>query len=241
MSLTRNKMVALGAGALVAAGGTGAALASNDNGTAPRHEAATPTAQPVGHATADVKAAFAALRRPARLTTRQRHERRALRRQFRHQRLRATFTRADYAAARPVHVSGSSDDAWLAPSGDKVCVYLPDPVDGFGTTCVSAADAQAGRGVLVLTPQANSSDQHIRVAVIVPDGGAAPDVSTADGTESTLPVVNNVAAAVLPASAAKLETAAGALDLALMTRQPDPSCWEKAASAGSGPTNCPLR
>lgn len=242
MSLTRNRMVALGAGALIAAGGTGAALASSDNGSTAHHTAATHMSWPIAHATANVKAAFAALRHPARLTARQRQEGRELRREFSHQRVRDSITRADYAAARPARMSGSGDDAWIAPSGDRVCVYLPDPVDGFGTTCASVADARAGRGVGVLTPQANSSDQGIRVAVIVPDGASAPDVIAADGTESTLPVVNNVAAGVLPLSAAKLRTAAGTLNLTLMTnQQPDPSCWEEAARAGSGPTNCRLK
>ncbi len=242
MSLTRHKMLALGAGALVAAGGTGAALASIDNSSPPRHTAATHTSRPVAQATPNVKAAFAALRRAARLTARQRHELRMLRRQFRHHGLRASFARADYAAARRAPMSGSSDDAWVAPSGDRVCVYLPDPVDGFGTTCASLADAQAGRGVGILTPQANSSDQHIRVAILVPDGGTAPHLITTDGTDSTLSVTNNVAAAVLGPNAAKLETAAGTLNLALMMKQePDPSCMEKAARAESGPTSCPLK
>jgi hypothetical protein len=118
---------------------------------------------------------------------------------------------ADFSMAKAVPVQGSSQPAWLVPSGGQVCIVLKDPVDGFGATCQTLSAIKAGRGVLTLTPQKGSADTTALVAVIVPDGGEAPLLETAEGA-TRLAARDNVAASVASTSD-KIRTAAGSLSL----------------------------
>ena len=119
---------------------------------------------------------------------------------------------ADFSDAKPSPVSGSGDRAWIAPSGDQVCVFLPDPTDGYATTCATPDDVKAGRGVLVLSPPAQG-EQLVHIAVIVADGGPAPVLTSDSGAKRTLVPTNNVASTVAPPTG-RLTTDAGVIDLA---------------------------
>jgi hypothetical protein len=101
---------------------------------------------------------------------------------------------ADFSMARAAPIQGSSQRAWLVPSGDEVCVVLPDPEDGFAATCHTLTQIKAGEGVLALTPQRGSATKTSLVAVIVPDGGDAPALEHPDGSKR-LSSSGNVAAA----------------------------------------------
>lgn len=119
---------------------------------------------------------------------------------------------ADFSMAKAAPISGSEDRAYLVPSGDQVCIVLPDPGDGFGATCQTLSAIEAGRGVLTLTPHPGSASTTALVAVVVPDGGVAPSIRSAAGSVH-LGVTNNVAASVVSTKDAVV-TDAGALPLA---------------------------
>jgi hypothetical protein len=118
---------------------------------------------------------------------------------------------ADFSQARSAPIEGSTERAWIVPSGDQVCLVLADPGDGFAATCQSVAAIKSGRGVLALTPRANSTDSSSVVAVVVPDGGTAPTLKTSRGT-GALSVHGNVAA-IRATAGDELHTAAGAFVL----------------------------
>lgn len=115
---------------------------------------------------------------------------------------------ADFDMARSSAITGSSTRAWLVPSGNKACVVLPDPVDGYGVSCGSLEDIAAGHGFVALGPAAGTRDQTAMIAVLVPQGGPAPVVRNADGSATPLRVDGNIAAAVVPiGTGGALETA----------------------------------
>jgi hypothetical protein len=119
---------------------------------------------------------------------------------------------ADFSLARGVPIRGSSQDAWLVPSGDEICIVLPDPLDGFGATCQTLSAIRDGKGVLIITPPAGSGDQTAVVAEIVPDGVDAPSLETPQGSKR-LPLSGEVAASVASTSD-KIATPRGTLSLA---------------------------
>lgn len=120
---------------------------------------------------------------------------------------------AQFDRARPADIEGSAADAWIVPAGDKVCLIVPDPVDGYGMTCSTAADISAGRAIAVLGGGPEGSPPEMIVAALVPDGGSPPDVLSG-GNATPMRVSSNVAAAVLSPSL-KVRTAAGIVDLSL--------------------------
>lgn len=122
---------------------------------------------------------------------------------------------ADFALARVAPIAGSSADAWIAPAGNGVCIYLPDPVDGYGTGCSTMTQIDEGRGFSVLF--GDLPEGGVMVAVLVPDGAAAPKVTHGDGSVTTLAVQSNLAAAVLQRTDA-LDTGATTLELSQFVR-----------------------
>jgi hypothetical protein len=125
---------------------------------------------------------------------------------------RGAIEYADFSQARSAPIEGSTGAAWIVPSGDQVCLVLADPGNGLASTCQTVEGIKAGRGVLALTPRADSIDQSSVVAVVVPDGGTAPTLKTSRDTE-TLSVHGNVAATIASAGD-ELRTAAGPFVLA---------------------------
>lgn len=151
-------------------------------------------------------------------------------------RLRSMFAGADgsmatvdFDSARPAQISGSDRNAWIAPASGKVCVFIPDPVDGYGATCSSPADIAAGRGVAVMDAGPNGGPSAI-VAALVPDGGDAPEILVG-GNATRMRVSSNVAAAVVP-SGAKVRVANATIDLSFPEGGPASACAVGAGCAG---------
>jgi hypothetical protein len=128
----------------------------------------------------------------------------------------STVSRVDLGAARSARISGRADLAVIAPAEDKLCVFLPDPADGYGVGCAAVTDIDEGRGIVILA--GGSLGNTVLVATPVTDGGVAPEVVHANGDRERLAINANVAAATLTASD-RLETAAGSLDLARISKR----------------------
>lgn len=106
---------------------------------------------------------------------------------------------ADFADAHSSAISGSTDKAWIAPSGGDVCTYLRDPANGWGGGCYSLSSVQAGDAYTILGGGVSGDlGNDVVVAVVVPEGNSAPQVVAPDGKVTTLSVAGNVAAAVVP-------------------------------------------
>lgn len=119
---------------------------------------------------------------------------------------------ADFSKTRSAPITGSDDRAYIVPSGSKMCVILPDPGDGFASTCQKLSDVEAGHGVLYLTPPLRSSDTTVWVAVMVPDGASDPTLMSADGSSTPLRTVGNIAATRATVGQ-QLHTAGGTISL----------------------------
>lgn len=88
----------------------------------------------------------------------------------------------------------------MVPSGNSVCVIVPDAGAGFAASCSTLDEINAGRGVVALTPQKGSGGDTSTVAVLVPDGGTEPRLIDHQGVKLTLSAINNIAAATVPSS-----------------------------------------
>lgn len=135
----------------------------------------------------------------------------------------------DFNLARPAPIAGSPNRAWIAPAGNEVCLFVPDPVDGYGATCSSTSDIAAGRAIAILAGAPGDESRAV-VAALVPDGGQAPTIT--DGkTQTAMTVADNVAAATV-SSSAKVVTAAGTIDLNFLRADPARACAVGAGCSG---------
>jgi hypothetical protein len=124
---------------------------------------------------------------------------------------------ADLALARPAPIGGSDETAWIAPAGDKVCAFAPLGTEAYGAGCSTLAEVLAGNAVHIAALPSGDSHESVRVVVVVADGQAAPIVTDAEGNTSALPVVANLAAALLPGTDS-IRTAGGrTIDLSSFT------------------------
>lgn len=219
MKLSKKLVLAVATAAALALTIVGAAVATGSGIPLVYSPAnAEPVAQNVATTSPDITDHFAVFaKQPGAAAGQQ-----TLRNQFGRSTPGAAASNADFDQAHSVPIADSASEAWIAPAGEKVCVFIPDPVDGFGATCATPEDAANGYGVGVLGPAAGSNDRSVRVAVIVPDGGKAPTVKVG-GTERTLEVTDNVAAAVL-APEGELITDAGPINLVDMGKSVSPDC-----------------
>jgi hypothetical protein len=124
---------------------------------------------------------------------------------------------ADFSLARAAPITGSSAYAWIAPAGNGVCIYLPDPVDGYGAGCATIGEVQEGKAVSVLFGDLPKGA--VMFAVVVADGGPDPRVLHSDGSVSLLTVRSNVAAGLLQPSD-KVQTDGASIDLARFAHPP---------------------
>lgn len=90
-------------------------------------------------------------------------------------------------------IKTSTGPGWLVPAKGGLCLIVPDPVDGFGTTCAPASRISAGLLELTL------SGDETHVTTVVPDGRKAI-VTNDSGTSRELQVSNNIASARLESS-----------------------------------------
>lgn len=112
----------------------------------------------------------------------------------------------DFSRARPVPIETSLATAWIAPADDHVCAFIPDPIEGYGTGCVTVRDIELGRGFSILR-----DDLRVYVVIFVLAGDAPPRIESARGSEQLKATGNAVAVHTLTDST--IRTDHGAIDL----------------------------
>jgi hypothetical protein len=122
---------------------------------------------------------------------------------------------ADFSAAHPAPVVGRSSQVWIAPSGNDVCTYIPDPVNGWGGGCYPVGTVEKGEAYSIMGGPTDGLGDNVIVAVVVADGESAPQVVAPNGTTSPLAVNSNVAAALVPAGDS-LKVGAQTIDLSVI-------------------------
>ncbi len=123
----------------------------------------------------------------------------------------------DFDLARPSPVAGGGGRVWIAPAGNEICTFIPDPTDGVGASCAPLDAVRAGRAITVLGGRPGSPADDVIVAVVVTDDAAPPTLVEPDGHTVSMTVRGNVAA-VRASRASKISTSAGVLDLAVLGR-----------------------
>ncbi|MFT4048540.1 MAG: hypothetical protein QM648_01730 [Solirubrobacterales bacterium] len=132
----------------------------------------------------------------------------SLRSQFADPSIDSKTAEADFSDARVVPIPGEADPAWIAPSGDSVCTFIPDPTDGYGASCVTLQDIREGHGFSFL------GDRNFTyVVVLLPEGEPTPTVDSPTDPEARFEVSGNAAAAKLP-SDAQITTSHSTINLA---------------------------
>lgn len=99
----------------------------------------------------------------------------------------------DFSKARVVPMANTGEPAWIAPAGDHVCVFIPDPVDGFGAGCVTLEEIRDGRGFSFL-----GDSKRTYVVALVPDGDDAPTVTSESDPDAQLAEAGNASGGLLP-------------------------------------------
>jgi len=94
--------------------------------------------------------------------------------------------------ARAVAPSGAGA-VWAIPGHDKVCLAIPDPVDGFGMNCWTGEEIAAGKAAVGLVGMAGQGVGDARLAVLLPDGVTAATAISATGERQRMAVADNVA------------------------------------------------
>jgi hypothetical protein len=95
--------------------------------------------------------------------------------------------------------------AWVVPGDDVVCLVMPDPIDGWATTC-AGTDVVATQGLTLGLTNAESSE----AVTLVPDGATVTSTDE-QGRTATVTPDSSGAVAVDPEKTASLavETPAG--------------------------------
>jgi hypothetical protein len=107
---------------------------------------------------------------------------------------------ADFERTQAVPVANSSMTAWVAPSGENVCMFIADPAGGAGATCSTPDQIKAGHAIAILGRSAQLGS-HVVVVVVSPDGAAPPRLTSASGKSTPISGTGNVAASLAPADA----------------------------------------
>lgn len=105
----------------------------------------------------------------------------------------SAIAKADFSKARVVSMAGTDAPAWIAPAGDHVCVFIPDPVDGFGAGCVTLQEIRDGHGFSFL-----GGSRETYVVALVPEGDDAPSVSSTSDSGARLTTTGNASGGLLP-------------------------------------------
>lgn len=87
---------------------------------------------------------------------------------------------AQAGGARPVQLPSGYPNAWIVPATDGVCVAIPDPLGGYGTSCSSQADLAANGGFVTMLGGAAGTDLAGRYLTVV----VAPDTVASASVES---------------------------------------------------------
>jgi hypothetical protein len=102
----------------------------------------------------------------------------------------------DLNNARAVAPMGTGS-VWVLAGTNNVCLAIPDPVDGFGVSCQSIADAEQGKLWVGLNGLLGQRAGDVRIAMLLPDGTGLVTAHGTDGHLTPLPVANNVVVADL--------------------------------------------
>lgn len=109
---------------------------------------------------------------------------------------------------------------WVVPGNDAICLVVPDPVDGYGSSCVSAAyGTKFGVIVGMIAPR---EPKVVRISMLLPDGANA-EVHSDGHAGNALPRdgEGTIAAMVSAGSAIQITSADGAtIRLELPTSAP---------------------
>lgn len=148
----------------------------------------------------EVEAAFAVFRSPAPADPVTLGARERLSEEFSIGPDESPVAHANFDQAQPVEIANSSVNAWIAPSGNQVCTFIPDPVGGDGASCATMDLIESGLAITIMGGGPVLQDEVI-VVVLAPDGASTPTLEYADDTSSSVEIDGNAAAVLAPASA----------------------------------------
>jgi hypothetical protein len=147
----------------------------------------TPSTQQPAVTVADASSSFAVFQRPAKASDRMPPEARRMLAD-----VVAREAAGDLDGARAVAASAGRA-VWAVPGRDKLCLAIPDPVDGFGISCADIAAVKSGRLWVTLVGLAGQRAGDVRIAQFVPDGVDAVTAVSDSGNTRTIAATDNVA------------------------------------------------
>ena len=165
---------------------------------------------------------ISAFKRSFHPTRKQARQRRVLKRILKRAPRGSIAATANVAQSRPSPIAGGTGDVWITPAdGGAVCTYITDPVDGYASSCATAADIAAGAAVTMLGGGSRGPlTASAIVAVVVPDEADTPSVIYPAGDRASIVVHSNAAAALVPLGST---VDSGGL-LVLVPKAPAPKC-----------------
>ena len=98
----------------------------------------------------------------------------------------------DLGNARAVAPAGAGY-VWAIPGPDRICLAIPDPIDGFAIGCQDSEQAATGRLWVGLSALPGQRAGDVRLAVFAPDGDVSVQSIHTDGSRTALLVSDNVA------------------------------------------------
>jgi hypothetical protein len=126
---------------------------------------------------------------------------------------------ADLGEAKPAPIAGSSQTAWIAPEGENICAFVPNPATGgYGASCYSPEQIKTGKAIVFIAHANGGPNSTVTYVQILANGASGPSVTTASGSTSQVAVQSNVAAAILPASDT-ISTGLGDVNLSSFTNK----------------------
>lgn len=168
------------------------------------------------------------------LTAKQRSELRRLRRTVSRTPHASIASTASTEKAVPLSLPEGLGDAWVTQAADgSVCTFIPDPDDGFGSSCATEDDLRSGGSITLLGGAGRLAWKAI-VVTVTPDGAPPAVLKRADG-------------AIRPLSASNFGTTLAAAGSTITAGQqsiriPDatPRCTGANTKAAVGYTRCTL-
>lgn len=117
--------------------------------------------------------------------------------------------------------------AYVLSSRDRqnVCLVLPDPPAGFGSTCATLASVKR-RGLVGMLIAPSGTSARSRIAVVLPDDVPAPEIRYRDGDTVRLSVTDGVATAAIRGEGTLIVTAQdGSRRVAVQRQEPEGEQW----------------
>jgi hypothetical protein len=120
-----------------------------------------------------------------------------------------------------------TNTAYVLTSRDRrtICLVLPDPPAGFGSTCETVATVKR-HGLVATLVAPSGTTAPSRIAVVIPDGVPAPEIQYRDGRRVRLPVTDGVATASILGDGTLTVTAQdGSRRVAVHRQEPEGEQW----------------